>query len=327
MSASKPSLFRVFRIAFAAVILIFLLASVGTTQLILVLAQLRFDYIAMLIALSAVMIWVSCLKWQLFLRRFGHNPSLGYLMKLYTLGYFFSSFLPSFLGGDAVRSFHLGRELTNQRDAFISTFLERLTGLLAMCLLGLFFVLIGTKATAGVEVAIVIVALSTIAFAGVCFSTTLSRYCNNCGVSFFQKMGVPRVSEKLLVLSRNIEEGMDNIRGDFALLLRAMLLSFAYHSLTVANTYLCARAIGWESPDIGGLFVIVPLVLLVSIIPLTPSGLGVQEGAFLFFLERIGATRTQGLAVGLLLRAKVLFIALCGGLLWAGMRRVRKVYS
>jgi uncharacterized membrane protein YbhN (UPF0104 family) len=89
----------------------------------------------------------------------------------------------------------------------------------------------------------------------------------------------------------------------------------------VANTKLAADAVGWDAASISGLFVVVPLVLLVSIIPLTPNGIGLQEGAFLFFLERIGAARSEALAVGLIIRAKVTIIGLIGGILWLSAKR------
>ena len=111
-------------------------------------------------------------------------------------------------------------------------------------------------------------------------------------------------------------------RGNKRLLFRALLLSLFFHCLTVVNTYLAARAVGWENPDIGGLFMVVPLVLLVSMAPITPSGLGIQEGAFLFLLRRIGATEAEGLGVGLILRAKVFLLALVGALIWVKLRRV-----
>jgi len=55
--------------------------------------------------------------------------------------------------------------------------------------------------------------------------------------------------------------------------------------------------------------------------PLTPSGLGLQEGAFLFLLQRIGASHAQGLGVGLVLRAKVMLVAVIGGVLWLRVRK------
>lgn len=99
-----------------------------------------------------------------------------------------------------------------------------------------------------------------------------------------------------------------------------MLWSFAYHGFAVLNTYAAARAIGWNAPSMGELFVVVPLVLILSTIPLTPSGWGIQEGAFFYFLQRIGGTEAQSLGVGLVLRAKTLIIAALGGILWALMR-------
>ena len=86
--------------------------------------------------------------------------------------------------------------------------------------------------------------------------------------------------------------------------------------LTVYNTLLSATAVGWDSASVSGLFVVVPLVLLVSILPLTPNGVGLQEGAFLFFLERVGASRPEALAVGVVLRAKVTILGGIGGVLW-----------
>ncbi len=96
------------------------------------------------------------------------------------------------------------------------------------------------------------------------------------------------------------------------------------HVLTVINTYTAALAIGWTDANFTGMFVVVPLVLLVSMVPLTPNGLGIQEGAFLFLLKRIGATEAQGLGVGILLRAKVMVLAVVGGILWWYVRRHAK---
>jgi uncharacterized membrane protein YbhN (UPF0104 family) len=103
-----------------------------------------------------------------------------------------------------------------------------------------------------------------------------------------------------------------------------MALSFLFHLLTVVNTYAAGWAIGWESPNFGGLFVVVPLILLVSMIPITPSGLGLTEGAFVFFLQRVGATEVEGLGVALVLRAKVVIIAAVGGLLWLGVKNLKR---
>jgi len=92
----------------------------------------------------------------------------------------------------------------------------------------------------------------------------------------------------------------------------------------LCSVFKSPSAIGWENPDITGLFVVVPLVLLVGMAPITPNGLGIQEGAFLFFLERIGGSPAESFGVGLVLRAKVMVIALFGGLLLFAVRKGKK---
>ncbi len=309
------------RFLFAVGILAAILYFVGLEKLVEVLLSVDLGYLSLLLGLTPVMIWASCLKWRLFIRASGASVSMLHLMKLYTVGYFFNTFTPSYVGGDIARSYHLGAHISNQRDAFVATFLERFTGLLAMALLGVCFVFLGAEVTAGLSTAILLVGAAAFGLAVVCFSPRV-------GASLFAVIDrllalVP--SKEALTKARAVFEklnlGLEAARGDLTLLVKALLLSLFFHCLTVLNTYLAARAVGWEQPSIGGLFIAVPLVLLVSMVPLTPSGLGIQEGAFLFMLKRVGATDSQGLAVGLLLRAKVLLLALLGAFLWVQLKK------
>lgn len=308
------------RLLFALLLLAGLFYYVGAVEMLRVFEQIDPFYVFLLLALAVVMVWASCLKWQLFIRESGNEVPLSHLMKLYTVGYFFNTFTPSYVGGDLARSFHLGRYLSNQSDALIATFLERFTGLLAMSLLGVTFLMIGSKVTAGLSIAILMVAAVALLLSMICFSKTVAELCFpliKWGVGIF----VPaKIRAKVLKLVDRVDEGMSYARKNPVLLVKALFLSLFFHCLTVLNTYLAARSIGWTDPDVAGLFVVVPLVLLVSMAPITPSGLGIQEGAFLFLLQRIGGTHAQGLGVGLVLRAKIMLLGVVGGLLWLHVR-------
>lgn len=306
------------RLCLALLLLTCLLFFVDVRELVHLLRHSEPLYLALMLALTPAMVWTSCWKWRLFIPRLGHQVSMGHLMRLYMVGYFVNSFAPSYVGGDMARSVYLGRHLSSQGDAFIATFLERFTGLLAMSLLGVTFLVLGAPATAGVSAAILTVATGTFFLATVCFSETVAQICFRLGKRLTAFVA-PRITRPLEVLER-IDEGLKQARQDQLLLGKALLLSLCFHCLTVLNTYFAARAIGWADPSIGGLFVIVPLVLLLSMVPLTPSGIGVQEGAFLWFLQHIGGTQAQGLGVGLILRAKIVLLGIIGGLLWLQLR-------
>jgi uncharacterized protein (TIRG00374 family) len=309
------------RLLVALVVLGALFYFVGIDEFVEVLYQVDLFYLVLLTLLSIVMIWASCLKWQLFIRSAGPSVSMWHLMRLYTVGYFFNTFTPSYVGGDLARSYHLGKYMSSQRDALIATFLERFTGLLAMALLGVLFVLIGAEATVGLSTAILLVGAGALVLAVACFSPHAGEMLFRLADSIIGRLGTHGIVVRLRAALSKLNNGLIAARGNPKLLGKALLLSLFFHCLTVINTYVAARAIGWEDPGIGGLFIVVPLVLLVSMAPITPAGLGIQEGAFLFLLQRVGASEPEALAVGILLRVKVLLLGVLGGLLWVQLKR------
>lgn len=312
---------KLLKIGLAAGVFSFLFYFVDFSELLNTLLNIRLDYLLLLFAIAVVMIWLSALKWQVFIKESGHSVGILHLMKLYTVGYFFNTFTPSYIGGDIARSYHLGKYLGSQKDAFASTFLERFSGLLAMSILGVLFVTLGAKVTAGVEIAIFLVAFLASSLALIFFSKTVSKLFEKTSTFLINKFLPEKISSKLLSLQAKVLDAISSVRGNTSLLIKALLLSLAFHVGTVVNTWAAAKAVGWEDPSFMGLFVVVPLVLLVSMVPITPAGIGIQEGAFLFFLQRIGGTKAQGLGVGVLLRAKVMVIALLGGLIWLLIRK------
>jgi uncharacterized membrane protein YbhN (UPF0104 family) len=114
---------------------------------------------------------------------------------------------------------------------------------------------------------------------------------------------------------------------DFRLVAKALVISLMFHLLTVINTAAVASAIGWSTVPWTSLVIVVPLILIVGAVPISPQGLGIQEGAFVFFLSSVGATTDQALAIALVLRVKSYLLAICGGLLWLGIRSPQTIVS
>lgn len=315
---------RIIRPLLAVSILGGLFYFVGAYELISVFFNLDWFYVFVLILLSPVLIWVSCLKWQLFIREGGNEVPISHLMKLYTMGFFFSIFTPSTVGGDVARSYHLGRYLSSQSDALVATFLERLTGLLAMAFLGLMAVVFGRNEAAELVYAILGVSLLTFSFSAIFFIKPLGVLCFKIVKSIISLIRSDFWKDLLIKWCERIEKSMVVIHNNYSLFFKAMLLSLLFHACTVVNTYVSALAIGWHEPNFLGMFIVVPLVLLIGIVPLTPSNFGITEGAFLFFLQRIGASKGQALAIALVIRAKVVLIAMLGGLFWLQIRKMDK---
>lgn len=305
----------------AVVIFAAIFFSVGKEELVTTLRAIDLLSVIILFVVGFLLILVSAIKWQLFLRASGAEVSILRLFTLYIVGYFFNLVGPSFLGGDIVRSYHVGAQTGRARDAFVSTFLERFTGLVAMAALALGAVLWGAETTKGFEVAIICVALGTGFLSGLCFSRRLSQLAIEFVPRLLRLCRMRKLSGKVGDILIKMDRAFEFGRGNLMLIIWALVWSFVYHSLTVVNTLVAAHAVGWKTFDIAGLFVAVPLVLIISMVPITPNGLGLQEGAFYLLLQRLGATEGQAIGVGLLLRVKVVIIGLFGGLLWLSMKK------
>ena len=84
----------------------------------------------------------------------------------------------------------------------------------------------------------------------------------------------------------------------------------------VLNIYSSAWATGWIIEDPYALTVAVPLILILSSLPVSPGAWGVQEGAYIYFLETLGGSSGQAAAVAFLIRAKLLLLAIAGAAVW-----------
>ena len=265
--------------------------------------------LGIIFAISVALVLVSVLKWRLFLERLGISASVSHLFRLYLVGYFVNLIMPSALGGDVVRTLYVGKDVDTVR-AMSATLLERYTGFIAMVVMAFVAVWFAPAVSAEVTTATVMIGFAALVLTVVLLTGRL--------VWLSELLRVPtNVHSKLVRMQEGFTWGLSDAR----LLARAGALSLVFHLLTIVNTAAVAYAVGWEGVPWGDLFVVVPLILLAGAIPLSPQGLGIQEGAFLYFLHAVGATTGQALAVALLLRAKSYVLALCGGVLWLTVSR------
>ena len=289
---------------FAVALLLLVLTFVKPAELWDAFKNLTISYVIQLILLSVILVLISAAKWRMFLAHLSERVSLWRLCGLYLVGYFINLLLPSHIGGDAVRSAYVGRRV-GHHEAFASTILERYTGIVAMFSLALSLMWFSPLATPMIRAAIVCLALgvagvSVLALSDWCL-TTLERFA-------FARSGVKHL--------KKVQAALRLAGSCPSLLVKAMALSFLYHGFAVVNTIVSAWAVGWETVPYAELFVVLPLIFTVGAMPLTPSGLGVQEGAFVYFMQGIGATPAQALGIALILRAKTYLLALCGWLVW-----------
>ena len=109
-----------------------LILRVDLSALLESIASVDLLYLTLMLVIPHLMIGISTLKWQLFLRELGLHLGFVRLFAIYLMGTFFNNFLPTMVGGDAIRIYALGRDAQDASSVMAATFLERLVGLAAL---------------------------------------------------------------------------------------------------------------------------------------------------------------------------------------------------
>ncbi len=278
-------------------------------KLVGVFGNIRWAYVPPLLGLSVLLVGVSSLKWRLFLRDRGYSVSVLRLMGLYTVGILFNNFFPSMVGGDLARGFFLGQQIDSQTRSLASVFLERFTGviaLLSMAIISLFFNLQLLREPA--------IGISILLIGGGTIFLIFYYYSPMIRAAIFKMLGVHRSTRKIAEYLEQFREEIRYFRQKPRLYAAAMGYSYLFHFFAILNVYVSALTIGIE-PDFMEIVVVVPLILLISSVPVTLNGIGVWEWAFSIYLLPAGVPVDQGLAISLILRAKSLLLSLIGGMI------------
>lgn len=276
-------------------------------QVIISLSNLTLEWILVLILITWALLSVSVLKWQLFLARLGNEKPFRYLFKLYLVGYFINLVMPSYIGGDVVRGYYAGGK-ASKNESLSATFLERYTGLGMMIIMALLAVHFAPSATLRMQ--LVIWAAAFCFFAG--------TYCLYSGW-FSRLLSFLPLTDRMKTIFTKFQAALRFGMSERKLLLQVLFLSLFFHLLTIVNTWAVSEALGWSGSSFLDLATVVPLILIIGAIPVSPQGLGIQEGAFFFFLRAVGYPDGIALAVPLVLRAKSYFLAILGGFVWLGL--------
>lgn len=288
-------------------------------------------YVALSLTLSFAMVAVSCLKWHVLLRHQGTPVPYRHLFRLYLVGYYFTSLLPSNVGGDVARSYYVGKRIGSQSDAAVSVFIERVSGLLLLLILVVAAPALRPELYAQPTVLIpatgaaaLLVVLGMLLRARQPLKRTLevihtwrSRHGGGRVVEGVERL-VEAIREKALRFHQKLGRALHALKRDRTVLGPVLLLTVLFYVLTWINVYVSFRAFGVAVPLVD-VIAVVPVCMIVAMIPIAPlASLALAEGTYIFYFGLLGVSTEASLAMGLLLRCKLLFIGLIGCLLYLG---------
>lgn len=262
-----------------------------------------------IIALSLSILLTILLSYRLRLLMLGQKISLPMTDFIYLtfIGFFFNNFLPTAIGGDIVKAYYASKKTNNKAASYAAVLADRLVGFLAVLSVAIIGIIFIGRDMGNNKIIWAIAMMLTILIAFILFVFNEKKA--NQLMSLFAKNPIlQRIGEKILKLLNAI----NFYRHSRPILIKAYLLAVFMQSCAVTSIYFFILCIGGDIRLLK-LFLVIPLVWAVSMLP-SLNGLGVREGAFVYFLKGdIGVEKA--FAISLLWLGMIILYGIIGGIM------------
>lgn len=283
----------------------------GPEALVRTVASIHRGLFALSLLLMASTLLLGVMRWRMVLAVQGLQLPFGRAAEISLVAHFFNSFLLGSTGGDLMKAYYAARETHHKKTEAVTTvFVDRLVGLLAMLLFAGAMMIPNGRALFGGDRVTRLAALLILVMLMVCsivlvlaFRSGLSRHWPGA-----------RAWLRRLPKGEHLERSLDACRrfgSERHFLVRTLAVSMLLNVMCVVQWQVVGEGLGLSIPPLT-MFSVVPVVICIAALPVTPSGLGVRENLFVHMLAT-PALATSGLSLSLLAYAGSLFWSLVGG--------------
>ncbi len=263
-------------------------------------------------------ILIGMLRWRVVLKMQGFDLPFIRIAEISLVSQFFNAFLLGSTGGDLIKAYYVARETHHRKtDAVVTVFADRLIGLFSMLLFAVIMMIpnkhwiFNQPSTAATAYIVILMFGGCAVVAMLAFRAGVSRH-------------FPKAREllKRLPMGELLEKCVDSCRGigkHTKSLFYALALSMLLNIFCVLQFITIARGLGISTPSTA-MFNIVPMIVSIAALPITPSGLG--ENLFVIMLSAPGfdIEPSRALSLSLLALAGSLFWSLIGGVVYLTFR-------
>jgi glycosyltransferase 2 family protein len=255
-------------------------------------ALTQWEYILPAAGLMFLNSFLSVFRWHIFLKAQAITLEFGRILRLSFVGNFFNIALPGAVSGDVVKAVYVAKEIHGMRaKAFSSILFDRVIGLSGLVLVSLGGLVFGmgsqweTGVLVGIEKLVWIMGL-TVLFSYVYLFAVHEK------IDIVLKV-LTHFQARLRVIGSvtRTYEGLMHYRKHRGVVIFGLLLSLAIHVMVILSCIQAGRALGEFSVDEGAYFVLIPLGLLVTAIPIFPAGVGTGHAALGALFQLVGSAK------------------------------------
>jgi uncharacterized protein (TIRG00374 family) len=250
-------------------------------------------------------------RWRMLLAGQGIAISFSEAFRLTFIGMFFNTALPGAVSGDVVKGYYIVRKQPDGKGkskAFATLFLDRILGVSGLVIVAFSVMAAHYASMADIERLRPLIAFITLTFTGLVvfygFMLKKWRFTNRINETL-KRLPLGSYLSKIFEAFKCYEDSPGIILG-------GLLLSVTVHTCIILFIRMLAGNLGgFEMVPPAAFFLLTPLGLLVTAVPVAPAGLGTGHAAFFALFQLVGST--GGADLFTVFVAFQLFINLSGG--------------
>lgn len=323
MSFRKKALL-VFKVILSACLIIWIINKVNYHEFINILSTAKIPFILIgILWLLMDRIFMSY-RWNILLLAKNIKIPFFQIVKIYFLASFSGNFLPSSVAPDAVRTYYASRYHPNISDILSSVLIDRVLGMFSLAVIAIFSLLFIFLDRGEINIKSFMAILAILIFIAILIYSD----------KIFRKLSMDKIKDYLSIskdniLLRNIENvyySCNEYKYKYVVIIKALLVSFFIQILSIVVVYVISLSVH-VTISIIPLFVFVPLINILIMLPVSIGGIGLQEGAFIYFFSKMGISAQEALTVALLFRGITILVSIPGGVFYITEDISRKVLS
>ena len=260
---------------------------------------------------------IIALRWKILLAVQGVTAGFFTLVKSMMVAIFFNNFLPSTIGGDAMRAYDTWKMGGGKTQSVSIVFIDRLFGIFTLFI----FALLALLATS--------VEVSYIPNIRLWIIMAVMAGCIGIYILFFQAAVISRYlhrhdQAKPSIILRLLEKIFDVFavyNGKSGVLFAALGLSVLLQLNVILHYYLLALSLGIAIP-LSAMFIIIPVAIVVMMIPVSINAIGIREAIFVTMFGLYGVSNADALAFSWMSFILITVLGVIGGLVFMLRKKV-----
>lgn len=293
------------RFIVSASLIIFVFSKIDIKNFLNSLKEANISLLLFSLSLHFVGALLGSSRWNVLLKSYGIEVPQRELYRLYMIGSFFNTFLPTSVGGDAVRMLKVSSLTEKRAQAVTSVFIERFIGMFVLYIISFFSYAFYFKFREEKELLLAILLLLFVSIAFVLFILS-------------------PVSEKIIKIipSSFLKEKLDKIHYSLRypvkepLSLTKVILYTTFLQINVVIYFFIISMAIKIKLSIVYFFILIPIILTVTMLPITLGGIGLREGGFVFLFSKFGVSPEKALSLSILGYFISIIFAIFGGLIY-----------